>query len=210
MSSDKESGTLDSEVCACLRAGDLSVLRTLLDRDYALTVCFVRALAPDADAARVAGQVWELVVADALAGRVDGDLRVTLLGRLTAMLGEPDGVGDVAAAEPLGTFARADDMADDMALDNDPLSPISRWEGWWTRPPRSWPNGHVPQPNEVLAALRRLPFNLRRLLILRDIAGLTAEATRTITGSDRDMSEVPLQLARDAYVVELDREIGGR
>ena len=30
-----------------------------------------------------------------------------------------------------------------------------------------------------------------------------------ITGSDEDASEVPLQLARDAYVVELDREIGG-
>ena len=53
MSADRDAGLLDSEVSAGLRAGDLSVLHTLLDRHYALTVCFVRALAPDADAARM-------------------------------------------------------------------------------------------------------------------------------------------------------------
>jgi hypothetical protein len=204
MSADRDAGLLDSEVPAGLRAGDLSVLRTLLDRHYALTVCFVRALAPDTDAARMVGQVWERVVADGLTGWLSGDLRVALLGRLSALIPEPPRA-DVRAVEQLGTFERAKDLASRK----DPVSRISRWEGWWDKEPPTWPPGREPRPDEVLAALRRLPFRLRRLLILRDVARLTAEDARMVTGSDEDASEVPLQLARDAYVVELDREIGG-
>src|SRR5207248_1714271 len=147
---------------------------------------------------------WERVVADALAGRLSGDPRVALLGHLSALIPEPPRAQAVAVT-PLGTFEGADDLSRE-----DPLARISRWEHWWDDEPPTWPPRRKPRSDEVLAALGRLDFHLRRLLILRDVALLSAEDARMITSSDEDASEVPLQLARDAYVVELDREIGGR
>lgn len=196
MRSRADVATVDAELCARLRAGDASAARDLLAVEYPVAVFFARAVAGDDRAEPAVAEACERLLSDVGSGVVSGALRVALLRRVAAILGDGDGDGDGAGAVPgprqLRTFMAAGD----------------RWEGWWDAAPQPWPPGLVPQPEQVLQALRRLPREGRALLVLRHVAGLAVDDANIVLGRDPDRHAALLDLAREAYLVELDREVG--
>jgi hypothetical protein len=203
--------TTDAQLCLRVRAGEPSAVRELLEREHPVAAFFARVVAPEDRPDRpdrMVAVAWERLLAGIMDGTVTDGLRAALLSSVAAALkADEDAKGANPAKQPerpalpgqLGTFAAAGD----------------RWEGWWQDEPPAWPPEAVPQPDQVLRALRRLSPEQRAVLVLRDVAGLpapeaeaAAEAAAALDGA-RDLDALLIS-ARDAYLVELDREVGGR
>lgn len=187
-----EVAAADAELCARLRAGDASAAQELLTLEYPVAVFFARAVAGDDRAERAVTEACEGLLSDVGEGVVSSGLRAALLRRIAVILAEVNTAAASPGPHQLRTFAEAGD----------------RWEGWWDVAPPPWPSGVVPQPEQVLQALRRLPPEGRALLVLRHVAGLTAKDANTVLGREPDRHAALLELAREAYLVELDREVG--
>jgi hypothetical protein len=183
--------TSDAELCARLRAGERSAVRELLDRDHAVAVFFARVIAERGDPERVVTDAWERLFADIAKGTVTEGLRASLLRGVAAGLESVDAAGEGARPERLGTFTAEGD----------------RWEGWWKDEPPPWPNRAVPRPEQVLGALRRLSPKRRTVLVLRDVARLTATEVAAMVDGVTDLAAF-VGSSREAYLVELDREVG--
>jgi hypothetical protein len=187
--------TPDAEWCERLRAGDRSVVPELLRRDHAAAVFFAHVM-DASDPQRTVATAWEELLAAMGRGAGGDDLRVGLFGRLAAAVGADGRTADRPDTRPdrPGTFVGPDD----------------RWEGWWDREPTAWPASADIGPARVAAAVRRLPVNLRGVLVLRDVADLTAEQTSAVLPAARSHQATMLESARDAYLIALDREVTGR
>lgn len=182
--------TSDTDLCVRLRAGEQSVVRELLERDYPVAIFFAHAVAEADVAESVVAEAWEGLLADVVNCDVTDGLRAALLSRLATALGTTDSIDQPAVAEPLGTFTQEGD----------------RWEGWWDAEPPPWPENTVPQPEQVLRVLRRLPVKLRAVLVLHDVAQLSASEVAAALAVVRPLATL-LDSARDAYLVEIDREM---
>lgn len=193
MKSGTEAATVDAGLCARLREGEVSAVRELLAREYPVALFFAQAVAGDDGAEGVVAEACARLLADVRQGVVSGGLRAALLRRVALILPDADAAGVSTPSAPLRTFVAAGD----------------RWAGWWDIEPPPWPPSVVLQPEQVLRALRRLPRAGRILLVLRDVAGLGAEDAEAVFGAGPDRHAMLLELARDAYLVELDREVGG-
>jgi DNA-directed RNA polymerase specialized sigma24 family protein len=173
-----------------LRAGEHSILRELLERDHPVAVFFAHALGGADVADSVVDTAWEGLLADVVNGEVTDRLRAALLSRVAAALGVADSIAQPAVAQPLGTFTPEGD----------------RWEGWWADERAPWPDNTVPEPEQVLRALSRIPVKPRAALVLRDVARLTASEVAEVLAVVRPVVTL-LDSARDAYLVEIDREV---
>jgi hypothetical protein len=141
----------------------------------------------------VVADAWERLVDDVVDGSVTGGLRAALLGRVAVALDVAGSSEQPASPQPLGTFEPSGD----------------RWEGcFWRGVPPAWPSGTVPRPDQVLRALRRLSTRQRAVLVLRDVARLTAADVAAAIDCADDLN-AGLESARDGYLVELDREVCG-
>jgi hypothetical protein len=177
-----------------IRAGDRAAVRAVLERDHPVAVLFASALADEGSIpGPLVEDAWAGLLDDVAEGKVDEGLRAALLARVAAGLETNPKPGEAYRPDELGTFEAAGD----------------RWEGWWDRPPATWPPNVVPQPGHVVAALRGLPADLRAILVLRDVAELSAEELADIVPEARYKQDTALEQARDGYLVELDRVMGG-
>jgi DNA-directed RNA polymerase specialized sigma24 family protein len=184
--------TSENDVCARIRAGDPSALLELLERDHPATLFLARALVGDHLAEAVVAKAWEDVIAAIASGRVTGALRAAAMSSVMAAHRVDDLMEQLGVRMPLGTFA----------------PPGDRWEGWWDNEPPPWPQGAIPQPDQVLRAVRRLPTKQRTVLVLRDVARLSLTEVALIIGSPTALDSL-LNAAREAYIIELDREMSG-
>jgi DNA-directed RNA polymerase specialized sigma24 family protein len=192
--------TSDALICTRLRAGDRTAARELLDRDHAVAAFFARVVAGGDDedggaqaerADTVLAGAWESLVDDVLTGKITDGLRTALL-RSVALALRVDGPDEQpAVSAPYGTFNPAGD----------------RWEGWWQDEPPAWPPDAVPRREQVLGALRRLSRRQRAVLVLRETAKLTVTQVGEVVDGGGNLEHL-LESARDAYLVELDREVG--
>ncbi len=177
----------DAQLAEGLRAGRTGALAALMARDYAVSALFASLISHDGSGALMSG--WRRHLDDITSGRLRDGLRRNLLQ--TVWEARDDEEPRRALRAPLGTFAPEGD----------------RWEGWWDKEPPPWPPGVTPKARHVVAALRRLPLLLRAVLLLRDVAGLgPADSAALLDNDHLDQPEL-LQHARDAYLVELDREL---
>jgi DNA-directed RNA polymerase specialized sigma24 family protein len=177
-----------------IRAGDRDAVRAVLARDHPVAVLFASALADEgSDPGPLVEDAWAGWLEDVAEGKVEERLRAALLVRVAAGLQIKPRPDEAYQPEQLGTFTATGD----------------RWEGWWDRPPATWPPDVVPQPDHVVAAVRDLPAGLRAILVLRDVAELSAEEVADIVPEARYMQDTALEQARDGYLVELDRVMGG-
>jgi hypothetical protein len=187
-----EERAADAELSERVRGGDPTAVRALIERDYAVAVLFARVIVSDGDPTPAVEFAWQQLLADLVAGTVNAGLRAALLARVASTLEAAEESTVLTRRAALGTF-----MADG-----------DRWEGWWDDPPPAWPQDAVPRPEQVLQALRQLPLEFRELLVLRDVAGLSAEEVGFVLGDSAEGHTTLLESAEEAYLVELDREMG--
>jgi hypothetical protein len=185
--------TSEAEYAARVYTGDRSVVRELLDRDHAAAALLADVLAAE-DPRRVVSDAWEDLLGQVAAGTEDDDLRAALFRRVAAAAGIGGSTGGEPHATRLGTFVPSGD----------------RWEGWWDKEPPGWPAGTELGPARVRAAIRRLPPSWRALLVMRDVAGLSAEQTAAALPAARTDQATQLEWARDAYLIEIDRAVLSR
>ena len=145
------------------------------------------------DPGRVVEDAWKWLLSEVAEGNVDDGMRAALLARVAQGLESRTKPTGTQQPKQPGTFVAAGD----------------RWAGWWDQPPPDWPHGAVPQPEHVFSALRRLPVDLRALLILRDVGDVSAEDAAAIVPGARHQQQTALEQARDGYLVELDRVMVG-
>ncbi len=177
----------DPRIVAELRQGKAAAVKTLVERDYAVSALLANLTSRDSSAALEAA--WRGHIRDVASGSLREGLRRGLLRTIWEARDAEEPEQTESAV--LGTFA----------------PPGDRWEGWWDKEPPPWPEGFTPQPEQVAAALGRLPLQLRAVLVLRDVGGLSPEDSAAALDNDHlDQPEL-LQRARDAYLIELDREL---
>jgi hypothetical protein len=183
----------DERWAAAIRAGDPAAVEEVVARDYGVSALFAEVATEDPGA--VLDAAWRAHVQAIGDGSRRGDLRRELLRAIWAV--RPDGPTTPRAQLPtmaeLGTFAPDGD----------------RWAGWWDKEPPPWPDGFVPSTADVVTALRRLPLGVRAVLVLRDVAGLAAPDSADVLDNDHLGQPALLEQARDAFLVELDREVVG-
>lgn len=180
----------DAQLAQGLCDGHHRALTTILERDYA--VAALLAEITSGDAAGSLDAAWRRH----LRGIVSGEHRTALRRELLRAVWDARSADppEPPAPEPLGTFCPRGD----------------RWEGWWDAAPPGWPVDFTPRPEHVVAALRRMPLPLRAVLVLRDVARLSAADSADVLDNDHLAQPELLQRSRDAYLVELDREVAGR
>jgi len=144
------------------------------------------------DAEDLVSDSWDELFAQIADGSVTSELRVALFNQVMARLNPAEPTAQQISQPPEHTFFGAGD----------------RWEGWWDRAPAPWPDGKRPERKQVLNALSRLSVQQRAALVLRDVAGLQASQVMEVLTPVGEV-DILLDSAREAYVVELDREISG-
>ncbi len=185
----------DERTCLRIREGDPTALSDLLTRDHSVADLFARAIAREEPGDSVA-LAWERLIDFVAKGQVHRALRAALLERVIEVLDET-GQLETTEMAPRGT-----DQASRFLPADDP------WAGWWAKEPAGWAAGILLTNDQVLRALRRVPPGLRTLLVLRDAARLSAAEAGPIVGRDPDRQAALLAMARDAYVIAMDIEIG--
>ena len=179
-----------------LSKGDGAAVAEWVIRDASTAALVTRVLARNADPDDIVGRAWESTLVDLVRNRTAGRLRPVLLARIVALLRQ-EGLVDDADGVPLPAEALFASAGED-----------ERWAGWYVEDPIEWPPGTDLTPRRVEGVLRHLPVGARAVLVFRDVAGLTAEEADEVMAVLR-VPPVPLEVARNAFIRGVDREVSG-
>jgi MFS family permease len=179
---------LHDGIPSAVRAGVASGVGTL---SWVAFVPFAVAMGFVSDRAGVGAAGWVLVGVAVVAGVL---LVVVLPGAPSA----PTAAVPGAPAFPPDRFLPDDDP---------------EWPGHWARPPREWAGDLVDDDGalaEVRAAVLDLPAELRRVVVLRDVEGRSAEQTRAVLGLGPAEQVAALHRARGLVRERLAQYVEGR
>lgn len=183
---------LDQQLCLAIRRGEASALAEAVQRHYAIGDLLARVAAVDADPRDCLARAWRSLIAEVVRQEITGALRPALLERVVAEVHGQNrldpGRGDTRTPGP-------------FQPDGD------RWEGWWVSDQVPWPADVRFNPELLLWALRQMPVELRILLVLRDVAGLSSVEAAPIAGVLAPLQTAMLDAAREAYVLALDERV---
>jgi RNA polymerase sigma-70 factor (ECF subfamily) len=202
----------DDELLPALRAGDEAAFAGFVQRYHGALVRVAMLYVGNRDVAEeVAQEAWIGVLKGLESFQGRSSLKTWVFSILTNCA--KTRAQREARYVAFSAFAGEDEDGDEPAVDPDRFLPAddARWPGHWTSAPRRWE--HIPEDRlmaqetlaHVRAAIEELPPNQRRVLVLRDVEGLTSEDVCALLGISVSNERVLLHRGRSRVRRALER-----
>lgn len=187
----------DDVLVGRIRAGDEAALAEILGRYHHATVRVARTyVATDACAEEVAQEAWLGVVQGISTFEGRGSFRswlFSIVGNIAKRRGKRE-----ARSVPFSSFGD-DDEDTGPSVDPSRFLADGRWAGHWANPPRKLPDAEL-EDHQVRALIERaiddLPPLQRRVILLRDVEGVSAEEACVVLEISESNQRVLLHRAR--------------
>ncbi|MGH7232394.1 MAG: RNA polymerase sigma factor [Nitrospiraceae bacterium] len=205
----------DMELVALLRKGDEAAFTSLVDRYHVSLIRLAMAHVPDRSVAEEVVQESWLGVLEGL-DRFEGRSSLkTWIFRIVTNKAKTRGVRESRHAS-FSEFGNYEDESDEVAVDPSRFRTSGHWVDYWAAYPQPW-DENTPErlalSKEGAAYLEQaigaLPSNLRQVLILRDVEGLSSKDVCDMLVVSEANQRVLLHRARSRVRRALEQYMGG-